>query len=229
MTNKQIIDYKQKSDSGRKGGFSNAKRVKEKITKEYYENPNYCKNCGKIIELIINKKGNTRNTDTKKKIFCSKSCSATYNNKRRDNKPETALKKCFNPECENLTRNPRFCSSYCSSRMLKINKIEKFLKGKLDDDSIRCNTIREYLVSRQGGVCDICKMIPLWNKKSIVFIVDHVDGNYENNLPNNMRAICPNCNSQTETFGGRGIKPLHIEKRPISNINRQRKLHPSVG
>jgi hypothetical protein len=220
MGNKQKINYKQKSEGGKKGGTTRARQLKEKATREYYENPSYCKNCGRIIELIVNKNGSIRKADTKKKIFCSKSCSATYNNKLRDSK--IILKKCSNPECENFTGNPWFCSEYCSSRMLKINKIERFLLGELDDDSIRCNTIREYLITRQEGVCGVCKNPPIWNLKPIVFIVDHIDGNYENNSPENMRAICPNCNSQTDTFGSKN-RINHKIKRPLPNKNRQTK------
>jgi len=226
MSNKQKIDYKQKSDAGKKGAAVSTRLVRERIVKEYYKNPSYCKNCGKIIELIINKNGNTRKADTKKKIFCSKSCSASYNNKLRDSKK--ILKKCLNPECNNYTRNPKFCSTYCASRMLKLNKIERFLNGELTDENVRQNTIREYLIKRQMGVCEICKMPPVWNSKGIIFIVDHIDGNYENNSPDNIRAICPNCSSQTDTFGSKH-KMNHKTKRPISNMNRQTKRKTRVG
>lgn len=36
--------------------------------------------------------------------------------------------------------------------------------------------------------------------KSLVFIIDHIDGDASNNKRENIRMICPNCDSQTETF-----------------------------
>jgi hypothetical protein len=129
---------------------------------------------------------------------------------------------CGNPECNNVTNNPRFCSNTCSSRYLVLVKIEKFLRGDLKDADVRRSRIRDYLIERQGGVCDICKNPPYWNKKSITFVVDHIDGNYENNSPENVRAICPNCNSQTDSFSGRNnFKVEHVKKRTKSNPNRK--------
>jgi hypothetical protein len=32
---------------------------------------------------------------------------------------------------------------------------------------------------------------------------DHIDGNATNNHPSNFRLICPNCDSQSDTFGGK--------------------------
>lgn len=39
-----------------------------------------------------------------------------------------------------------------------------------------------------------------WNKDSLTLQVDHIDGNNTNDNINNLRLLCPNCHSETETF-----------------------------
>lgn len=36
--------------------------------------------------------------------------------------------------------------------------------------------------------------------KPLVFIVDHIDGKASNNRRDNLRCICPNCDSQSDTY-----------------------------
>ena len=33
--------------------------------------------------------------------------------------------------------------------------------------------------------------------------IDHIDGDFHNNLAENLRLLCPNCHSQTPNFAGR--------------------------
>lgn len=48
--------------------------------------------------------------------------------------------------------------------------------------------------------CAVCSTTD-WNNKPLTLHVDHIDGNYRNNQRENLQFICPNCHSQTETFG----------------------------
>lgn len=42
--------------------------------------------------------------------------------------------------------------------------------------------------------------------KKINCELDHIDGNRTNHLLENLRILCPNCHSQTNTFRGKNIK-----------------------
>lgn len=47
--------------------------------------------------------------------------------------------------------------------------------------------------------CVICGIVN-WNNKSIALELDHIDGDNKNNNLKNLRILCPNCHSQTDTF-----------------------------
>jgi hypothetical protein len=53
--------------------------------------------------------------------------------------------------------------------------------------------------------CEICG-VEDWLGKRLAFELDHIDGNSNNHLLENLRIVCPNCHSQTETYRAKNIK-----------------------
>jgi hypothetical protein len=50
--------------------------------------------------------------------------------------------------------------------------------------------------------CVICH-INTWNGLPLVLHIDHIDGDWSNCKRDNLRFLCPNCHSQTETYSGK--------------------------
>ncbi len=63
--------------------------------------------------------------------------------------------------------------------------------------------IRSYISADQGERCALCAGSTTWNGSELRFVLDHIDGDSENNRRENLRLICPNCDSQLPTFKAR--------------------------
>jgi hypothetical protein len=56
--------------------------------------------------------------------------------------------------------------------------------------------------------CATCGQSDEWMGKPLTLEVDHVDGDAMNNQRKNLRFGCPNCHSQTDTYGSKNIARL---------------------
>lgn len=96
----------------------------------------------------------------------------------------------------------KYCCSQCEKEYKHLQKYKLILEG--DQSIMRANyspkAFRQDIIKEQGGVCAICGMKPEWNNKELIFIIDHMDGKASNNRRDNLRCICPNCDSQLDTY-----------------------------
>lgn len=51
--------------------------------------------------------------------------------------------------------------------------------------------------------CSMCAIEPEWLGEPLPLEVDHINGNWRNNRIENLRLLCPNCHSMTNSYRGR--------------------------
>lgn len=134
---------------------------------------------------------------------------------RRKQKP------CLN--CGVLTLNKKFCSLDCSVEYKKKEKIEHW--KQTGDTGCQVvsglkNCIRDYILQKQNYACAICGLKNEWNNKKLNFILDHIDGDASNNNESNLRLICPNCDSQLDTYKSKNKNSARNFRKKYSIYNK---------
>ncbi|MEX0170088.1 HNH endonuclease [Streptomyces sp. LMG1-1-1.1] len=72
--------------------------------------------------------------------------------------------------------------------------------GRLPSDRLK----RAMLECGVADRCAGCGNEGAWRDAPLPLEVDHIDGNWRNNRIENLRLLCPNCHSTTDTYRGRG-------------------------
>lgn len=87
-------------------------------------------------------------------------------------------------------------------------------KTKRTEENVFCEdstadqaTLRAWYVKGEYSEykCSICN-ISEWNNKELTLRLDHINGHNHDNRLDNLRWVCPNCDSQLDTYCGKNVK-----------------------
>jgi hypothetical protein len=176
-----------KSESGKLGAEKSAliSALKKQANIEAYMNdPKKCGHCNSVIDYA-----------GRYKKFCGSSCAASHNNTKR---LTVSDKQCL--QCKKtIGKTSKYCSVLCQRDFESAGTIRKWLAG---EPITGLSAVRRHIKEQQGGKCAECG-ITEWNGKAIILELEHKDGNSDNNTPENLCFLCPNCHSQTSTYKGK--------------------------
>lgn len=146
-------------------------------------------------------------SNNKRRVFCSQSCSTSFNNKNRNLKAKhkNSNRLCLSCNKQLNTIQQKFCSLKCMQNFRYKVYIGKWLSGEITGTKKEgaSDFIRKYLFDKYQNKCARCG----WSQKNpytnkITLEVEHIDGHYDNNSPKNLTLLCPNCHSLTKTYRG---------------------------
>ena len=95
-------------------------------------------------------------------------------------------------------------SHFFIERKNKIKTKDIFIENSTTDRRvIKDKLYRENIKEKK---CEMCGQDEYWFGKKISLILDHINGVNDDNRLENLRILCPNCNSTLDTNGGKNIK-----------------------
>lgn len=98
------------------------------------------------------------------------------------------------------------------------NKPQSWPEILVENSSFRINgrtkarLIKDLILN---NTCYICKISPEWMGKPLVLRIDHINGIRNDHRVDNLRLVCPNCDSQLPTFCGRNQKIILTHKKKL--------------
>jgi len=108
---------------------------------------------------------------------------------------------------KNLNLDTTHFTPYKNASKLKAFPLEDLL---FENKYFPAHRIKKKLIAAgiKEDICEIkgCGVGAFWNGKPITLELDHINGINDDNRIENLRIICPNCHSQTETYRSKKLK-----------------------
>lgn len=67
---------------------------------------------------------------------------------------------------------------------------------RIHSHSLKLKLIKQKILENKCFICEISE----WQGKLLSLHLDHINGDHNDNNLNNLRLLCPNCHSQTDTY-----------------------------
>lgn len=77
--------------------------------------------------------------------------------------------------------------------------------------------------------CSLCGQAAHWHNKPLTLIMDHINGVNNDHRRENLRMLCPHCNSQQDTFAGRNSKRSKLLSLPCKECGGNRWVKSESG
>jgi hypothetical protein len=90
----------------------------------------------------------------------------------------------------------------------------------VEDGTKGRDTLRRLILKHdlKPYMCAECGLGPEWRGKLLVLRLDHINGHSTDDRLENLRFVCPNCDSQSDTFCGRNNRgKIRVERKPLKN------------
>lgn len=90
-------------------------------------------------------------------------------------------------------------------------KAKPLVEYMTENSSYNRSSLKKRMIAEgmMENKCYICGMEPKWNGKTLVMVLDHINGVWNDSRRENLRLLCPNCNSQQPTFAGRTLRKFY--------------------
>ena len=142
-----------------------------------------------------------------------------------NNRP--ALKRAIATFCLSVSHFNAFKASADTKRnngLKKVRPLVEILKTNVHHNTsdLRRRLIKVGLLK---NVCTMCGSPPIWNNKPLTLQLDHINGIRSDNRITNLRILCPNCHTQTDTFAGKLSKKVDVLPTKKVKVNRTKKIN----
>ena len=118
-------------------------------------------------------------------------------------------------------RTYKYCSNKCQADHRYLQYIHQWKSGDivgLQRLGVVSRHIKRYLREKYDNKCCLCGWAEENVKTGLIpLVADHIDGDWRNNTEDNLRLVCPNCDSISPTYAalnmGRGRKERRLSNR----------------